>query len=103
MWGLSEQPGRQIPQDRPGRAAPADDALVMRAVPTEAPGAGGGLIDTARGLGTAIGVSLVTLALHAGGDGGRLAVPILPDADRTALRAALPALTRLAARLEEAD
>ncbi len=31
------------------------------------------------------------------------ALTALPDADRTALRAALPALTRLAARLEEAD
>lgn len=31
------------------------------------------------------------------------ALTALPDADRAALRAALPALTRLAARLEEAD
>ncbi|WP_327255983.1 MFS transporter [Streptomyces sp. NBC_01244] len=60
-----------------GLFAPANNALVMRAVPTEAPGTGGGLINMARGLGTAIGVALVTLALHTGGDGGRLAVLIL--------------------------
>lgn len=60
-----------------GLFAPANNALVMRAVPAAAPGTGGGLINMARGLGTAIGVALVTLALHAGGDGGRLAVLLL--------------------------
>ncbi|MFZ3493618.1 MFS transporter [Streptomyces sp. 5.8] len=62
-----------------GLFAPANNALVMRAIPKDAPGTGGGLINMARGLGTAIGVALVTLALHtgAGGGGGRLAVLIL--------------------------
>lgn len=59
-----------------GLFTPANNTLVMRAVPTDAPGTGGGLINMARGLGTAIGVALVTLAPHRGG-GGHLAVLIL--------------------------
>jgi hypothetical protein len=31
---------------------------------------GGGLVNMARGLGTALGVALVTLCLHAGGEAG---------------------------------
>ncbi|MFD5145077.1 hypothetical protein [Streptomyces sp. NPDC058401] len=46
-------------------------------MPKDAPGTGGSLIGMARGLGTAIGIVLVTPALHTGG-GGRLAVLILP-------------------------
>ncbi len=47
-----------------GLFTPANNALVMRAVPAAASGTGGGLVNMTRGLGTALGVALVTLALH---------------------------------------
>ena len=47
-----------------GVFTPANNALVMRAIPVAASGTGGGLVNMARGLGTALGVALVTLALH---------------------------------------
>ncbi len=53
-----------------GVFTPANNALVMGAVPTATTGTGGGLINTTRGLGTALGVALVTLALQAAGPEG---------------------------------
>ncbi|MFI1093287.1 MFS transporter [Streptomyces sp. NPDC020917] len=53
-----------------GLFTPANNALVMRAVPTAAAGTGGGLVNMTRGLGTALGVALVTLALHLSPAGG---------------------------------
>ncbi|WP_442785509.1 MFS transporter [Actinacidiphila sp. DG2A-62] len=47
-----------------GLFTPANNALVMRAIPVSASGTGGGLVNMTRGLGTALGVALVTLALH---------------------------------------
>jgi MFS family permease len=52
-----------------GVYAPANNAAVMRAVPRRLAGTGGGLVSMARGLGTALGVALVTAALHTPGGG----------------------------------
>jgi hypothetical protein len=43
---------------------PANNTLVMRAIPATSAGTGGGMVNMTRGLGTAIGVAAVTLALH---------------------------------------
>ncbi|MGI8492630.1 MAG: MFS transporter, partial [Acidimicrobiales bacterium] len=53
-----------------GVAIPANNAMIMRCIPPAGSGTGGGLINMARGLGTAMGVALVTLCLHLGGIGG---------------------------------
>jgi MFS family permease len=47
-----------------GTFTPANNTLVMGAIPASAAGTGGGLVNMTRGLGTALGVALVTLALH---------------------------------------
>ena len=51
---------------------PANNALVMSAIPTTAAGTGGGLVNMTRAMGTALGVALVTLALHVAGSSDRL-------------------------------
>jgi MFS family permease len=75
-----------------GLFTPANNALIMRAVPERCSGTGGGLINMARGLGTALGVALVTLALHLapGGpaDGIRPAGLVLVAASAAAATAA---------------
>lgn len=48
---------------------PANNTLVMAAVPTHSSGTAGSLVNMARGLGTALGVALVTFALHLPGAG----------------------------------
>jgi hypothetical protein len=53
-----------------GVLTPSTNAAVMAALPVEVAGAGGALVSTARGLGTALGVALVTLGLRHGGLGG---------------------------------
>lgn len=53
-----------------GIFAPANNALIMAAIPPGAEGTGGGLVNMARALGTALGVALVTLGLHQGGHSG---------------------------------
>ncbi|MFF4650775.1 MFS transporter [Streptomyces sp. NPDC001380] len=63
-----------------GVFTPANNSAVMRAVPARAAAAGGGLVSMARGLGTALGVAVVTLALHLAPDGAagfRWAVSVL--------------------------
>ena len=47
-----------------GTFTPANNTLVMGAVPPKAAGTGGGLVNMTRGLGTALGVALVTLTLY---------------------------------------
>jgi MFS family permease len=47
-----------------GAFTPANNATIMAAVPAHASGTGGGLVNLARGLGTALGVALPVLALH---------------------------------------
>jgi MFS family permease len=47
-----------------GTFTPANNTLVMGAIPPQAAGTGGGLVNMTRGLGTALGVALVTLTLY---------------------------------------
>jgi len=47
-----------------GLYIPANNAAIMSAVPPEQAAAVGGMVNMARGLGTALGVAVVTLALH---------------------------------------
>ncbi len=53
-----------------GLFLPANNAMVMTRLPNRAAATGGGLINMARGLGTALGVALVTLAWHFASPGG---------------------------------
>lgn len=53
-----------------GLFVPANNSAIMGAVPTRASASGGGLVNVARGLGTALGVALVALSLHVGGGAG---------------------------------
>ncbi|MDJ0441447.1 MFS transporter [Rhodococcus qingshengii] len=77
---------------------PANNATIMAAIPVRMSGTGGGLVNMARGLGTAIGVALVTLCLHVVGPseattaGSRLALAVM------VLFAIIAALTGLTAR-----
>ncbi|QWF85242.1 MFS transporter [Amycolatopsis sp. CA-230715] len=60
---------------------PANNSAIMGAIPARSSAAGGGLVNMARGLGTALGVALVTLCLHAGGAAGTaLALGVLAAA-----------------------
>ncbi|MFE9168800.1 MFS transporter [Streptomyces kebangsaanensis] len=56
-----------------GTFTPANNAMIMSAVPARSSGTGGGLVNMARGLGTALGVALVTLALHLASGSGTAA------------------------------
>jgi MFS family permease len=65
-----------------GVYTPANNTAVMAAMPSRCAGTGGSLLSMARGLGTALGVALVTLALHLGDrmpahDGARGAFAVL--------------------------
>jgi len=62
-----------------GVFTPANNTLVMRAVPQASAGTGGGMVNLGRGLGTALGVAAVTLTLHLvpGASGARAAVGVL--------------------------
>ncbi|KNB52362.1 MFS transporter [Streptomyces caatingaensis] len=53
-----------------GVYTPANNAVVMTAIPASSSGTGGGLVNMARGLGTALGIAVVTLALHLAGAAG---------------------------------
>ena len=48
-----------------GTYIPANNTAIMAAVPPQQVAAAGGMVNMARGLGTALGVAVVTLALHA--------------------------------------
>ncbi|WP_372515763.1 MFS transporter [Streptantibioticus silvisoli] len=56
-----------------GVFTPANNTLVMAAFPVGRSGTGGGLVNMARGLGTALGVALVALALHLASPAGAAA------------------------------
>jgi MFS family permease len=75
-----------------GTFTPANNAVIMRAVPAAASGTGGGLVNLARGLGTALGVATVTLTLHTAGgaDGYVRAIGALLAVCLVALVSALP-------------
>ena len=68
-----------------GAYIPANNAEIMAAVPARDAATAGGMVNMTRGLGTALGVAVVTLGLHAGAhlghaDGGRLAIAALTAA-----------------------
>ena len=73
-----------------GTFTPANNSVIMGAIPARSSGTGGGLVNMARGLGTALGVALVALALHLGGRtvGGRTAALVLLAVALSALGAA---------------
>lgn len=75
-----------------GTFTPANNTMIMGAIPARASGTGGGLVNMTRGLGTALGVALVTLALHlSGGDvqaGARWAAAVLVAASVVAVASA---------------
>ncbi|WP_406197398.1 MFS transporter [Kitasatospora sp. NBC_01560] len=61
-----------------GLLLPANNALVMRAIPAECSAVGGGMVNMARSLGTALGTALPVLAVHlAGAPAGGRAVLVL--------------------------
>ncbi|WIY07491.1 MFS transporter [Amycolatopsis mongoliensis] len=75
-----------------GMFIPANNSAIMGAIPATMSATGGGLVNMARGLGTALGVALVTLCLHAGGEAGvPLALSVL------ALAGVVAAVTGLSA------
>jgi len=53
-----------------GVFTPANNATIMAAIPARASGTGGGLVNLSRGLGTALGVAVPTLALHLAAQAG---------------------------------
>lgn len=53
-----------------GILVPANNALIMRTGAASSAGTLGGLVNMARGIGTTLGIALVTLALHVGGSAG---------------------------------
>ncbi len=60
---------------------PANNSAIMGAIPVGVSATGGGLVNMARGLGTALGVTLVALSLHLAGTdvvaGARIALVAL--------------------------
>ncbi|MFB7470905.1 MFS transporter [Kitasatospora sp. NPDC056184] len=74
-----------------GLLLPANNALVMRAVPAECSAVGGGMVNMARSLGTALGTALPVLGVHLAGPvlGGRAVLLAL-----AAVAALAVALTR---------
>ena len=72
-----------------GIYTPANNAEIMAVVPAREAAAAGGMVNMTRGTGTALGVAVVTLGLHAG------AFLRSPDAGRTLSMAALAAVALL--------
>ncbi|MFJ9611332.1 MFS transporter [Kitasatospora sp. NPDC101176] len=74
-----------------GLLLPANNALVMRAVPAQCSAVGGGMVNMARSLGTALGTALPVLGVHLAGtaSGGRAVLLTL-----AAVAVAAAALTR---------
>ncbi|MER6299915.1 MFS transporter [Kitasatospora sp. NPDC001539] len=62
-----------------GLLLPANNALVMRAIPAECSAVGGGMVNMARSLGTALGMALSVLGVHLAGaaSGGRTVLVVL--------------------------
>ncbi|MFI8461027.1 MFS transporter [Kitasatospora sp. NPDC085464] len=62
-----------------GLLLPANNALVMRAIPAECSAVGGGMVNMARSLGTALGMALSVLGVHLAGatSGGRTVLLLL--------------------------
>jgi MFS family permease len=72
-----------------GTYTPANNAEIMAAVPARGAAAAGGMVNMTRGIGTALGVAVVTLGLHAGG------LLRSPDAGLALSMAALAVVARL--------
>lgn len=74
-----------------GLLLPANNALVMRAIPAQCSAVGGGMVNMARSLGTALGTALPVLGVHLAGpaSGGRTVLLAL-----AAVAVAAVALTR---------
>ncbi len=77
-----------------GAYIPANNAQIMAAVPARDAATAGGMVSMTRGLGTALGVAVVTLSLHAGtrlspGAGLRLTIAALAAAALAATSAGL--------------
>lgn len=78
-----------------GILVPANNALIMRTGAASSAGTLGGLVNMARGIGTTLGIALVTLALHVSGSGagrhpdGTLAFVLLAAASAGAAAIAL--------------
>jgi MFS family permease len=75
-----------------GIYTPANNAEIMAAVPARDAAAAGGMVNMTRGIGTALGVAVVTLGLHAG------ALLRRPDAGLALSMAALAAVALIAVR-----
>ncbi len=78
-----------------GLFIPANNAVIMRSSPGSSAAVLGGLVNMARGIGTTLGIALVTLALHvapAGADGRPLPGPALTVLAAAAAVAAVMAL-----------
>ena len=73
-----------------GLYTPANNAEIMAAVPARDAAAAGGMVNMTRGIGTALGVAVVTLGLHTG------AHLRSPDAGLTLSMAALAAVALIA-------
>jgi len=83
-----------------GAYIPANNAQIMNAAPTYGAATAGGMVNMARGLGTALGVALVTFALHAGRSMGLAGASLLAVAALAmAALAAAWAGTRTGSRL----
>jgi MFS family permease len=76
-----------------GLFVPANNTAIMAGIPRHLSATAGGMVNMTRGMGTALGIALVTLALHAGASGGaRAAFAVL------AVAAVLATATGLTAR-----
>ncbi|MEV0970838.1 MFS transporter [Microtetraspora glauca] len=80
-----------------GMFVPANNAAVMAAVPARMSATAGGMINMARGVGTALGIAAVTLALYSAGGpgvtGARAALAVLGAVAVAAAFTAVPART----------
>jgi MFS family permease len=75
-----------------GLLLPANNALVMRAVPAESSAVGGGMVNMVRSLGTALGTALPVLGVHVAGagTGGRAVLVLLTVTALAAARLCVP-------------
>lgn len=79
---------------------PANNSAIMGAFPARASATGGGLVNMARGLGTALGVAVVTLSLHVADTLGAEAGPRLALATLMVFATATTATAAVAAQPE---
>ncbi|MFG3049926.1 MFS transporter [Kitasatospora sp. NPDC048239] len=80
-----------------GLLLPANNALVMRAIPAECSAVGGGMVNMARSLGTALGTALPVLGVHlaGAGAGGRTVLLVLAAVAGLAVALTRPARSPL--------